>query len=206
MIGSMYSLEAPPTDQEFEELEAFLESSQPEPGMEIDAIDGMLAAIVCGPDQVKPSEWLPAVWNNSLPEYESKDQAAKVMDILMKWYNSVASEIEAGTYHPMMAMWEMEGATEEVEYPEDWCLGFIEGMKFRSAAWESRAKNDRELMDMLEPIASVAEATDEFAQSLLDARVRRRVIRRITDAVIDLRDYWRQQRPPEMRGESSSQD
>jgi hypothetical protein len=55
-------------------------------------------------------------------------------------------------------------------------------------------------MDMLQPIISVAEATDEFAQSLLDQRIRQRLIRRITHAVIDLRDYWRQQRPPEMRG------
>lgn len=197
----MTRYDTPPSDEEFEELEGFLESSEPEPGMPIDAIDGMFACIVCGPDSVKPSEWLPAVWNHTLPEYESKEQATRIMDILMKWYNSVSADINSGTYQPMMAVWEMEGSPEEVEYPEDWCLGFMEGMKFRSAAWESRARNDAELMDMLQPIVSVAEASEETAQSLLDARVRRRMIRRITDAVTDLRDYWRQQRPAEMRGE-----
>jgi len=195
----MSSLYTAPTDEEFEELEGFLESSEPEQGMAIDAIDGMLAAIAVGPDLVNPSEWMPAVWNSTLPEYDSKDQATRIMDILMKWYNSVAADINSGTYQPMMAVWELEGSTEEVEYPEDWCLGFLEGMKFRSAAWETRAKHDVELMDMIQPIAAIAEATDEMANSLLDARVRRRMIRRITDAVIDLRDYWRQQRPPEMR-------
>ena len=195
----MSSLYTAPTDEEFEELEGFLESSEPEQGMAIDAIDGMLAAIAVGPDLVNPSEWMPAVWNHTLPEYDSKEQASRIMEILMKWYNNVASDINSGTYQPMMAVWELEGSTEEVEYPEDWCLGFLEGMKFRSAAWETRAKHDGELMDMIQPIAAIAEATDEMANSLLDARVRRRMIRRITDAVIDLRDYWRQQRPPEMR-------
>ena len=200
----MSTLETPPTDEEFDELEAFLESSEPEQGMAVDAIDGMLAAIACGPDLVNPSEWMPVVWNHTLPEYDSKEQATRIMDLLMKWYGSVSSEINAGTYQPMMAVWEMEGSTEAVEYPEDWCLGFLEGMKFRSTAWETRAKNDAELMDMLQPIASIADANDEMANSLLDARVRRRIIRRITDAVIDLRDYWRQQRPPAMRGTRSS--
>lgn len=202
----MNRFDAPPSDQEFEELEAFLEASEPEQGMAIDAIDGMLAAVVCGPAEVKPSEWLAAVWNHTVPEYADKEQAARVMETLMKWYNNVASDIDAGIYHPMMAVWEVEGSTEEVEYPEDWCLGFMEGMKFHSAAWESRARNDFELMDMLQPIMNVAESTDEFAQSLLDTRVRRRVIRRITDAVIDMRDYWRQQRPPEVRGETPAKD
>ena len=206
VIEAMHVQSGSPTDQELEELEGFLESSQPEEGMALDAIDGMLAAIACGPDTVMPSEWMPAIWNNVMPQYESKAQAERILDILMKWHNSVVSDVNDGTYEPMMAIWEMEGSKEEVEYPEDWCLGFMEGMKFRSTAWESRAKNDNELMDMLEPIASVADASDEYAQSLLDSRVRRRVIRRITDAVFDMRDYWRQQRPIENRGSAPAKD
>lgn len=202
----MQPSDLPPTEEEFDELEAFLESSEPSPGLPMDAIDGMMAAIVCGPDLVMPSEWMPAVWNNSIPEYESKAQAQRIMDILMKWYSSVAAEISSGTYQPMMAVWEVEGSTEDVEYPEDWCLGFMDGMKFRAAAWETRAKNDTELMEMLEPIVNVAESSDDFARSLLDARVRRRVIRRITDAVFDMRDYWRQQRPIENRTNSKSEE
>jgi uncharacterized protein len=193
---------SPPSDQEFDELEAFLESSQPEPGLPIDAIDGMMAAMVCGPDLVKPSEWMPAVWHHTMPEYESQTQAQRILDILMKWFNSVVEDIDAGTYQPMMAIWDVEGSSEAVEYPEDWCLGFLEGMKFRSAAWETRAKNDTELMDMLRPILNAAEASDAFAQSLL---VRRRVIRRISDAVLDIRDYWRQQRPLENRDTAQEQ-
>jgi len=193
---------APPSEEEFDELEAFLESSEPSPGLPMDAVDGMMAAIICGPDLIMPSEWMPAVWSHAMPQYESKAQAQKIMDILMKWYNSVAAEINASTYQPMMAVWEVEGSTEEVEYPEDWCLGFLEGMKFRSTVWETRAKNDAELMEMLDPIVNVAEASDDFARSLLDARVRRRVIRRIADAVLDMRDYWRQQRPLENRNNS----
>ena len=205
VITAMLANDALPTDEEFDDLEAFLDSCQPEPGLPIDAIDGMLAAIICGPDSIMPSEWMPAVWRNTLPEYESKAQAQKIMDTLMKWYNSVAAEITSGTYQPMMAVWEVEGSVEEVEYPEDWCLGFMEGMKFRAAAWEARAKNDAELMEMLESIVTVAESTDDFARSLLDTRVRRRVIRRITDAVIDMRDYWQQQRPIEQRGSAPAE-
>jgi uncharacterized protein len=198
-LGPVLSGEGFPTDHEFDQLEAFLDSSEPSPGLPIDAIDGMLAAIVCGPDMVMPSEWMPAVWQGAVPEYESKAQAQLIMDILMKWYNSVAAEIASGTYQPMMSVWELEDSTEEVENPGDWCNGFIEGMKFRKAAWEARAKNDRELSEMLQPIVDTADSTDEFARSLLDARVRRRVLRRITDAVLDMRDYWQQQRPPEAR-------
>jgi uncharacterized protein len=179
-----------PTEEEFDQLEIFLEESEPHEGMPLDAIDGMFAAVACGPELIMPSEWMPAIWRGHTPEWDSIEDAQGMLDIIMKWYNSVVRAVNAGKYEPMMTVWEDPETEEEVEDPEDWCLGFIEGMKFRSGAWEEQVKADPQLQDMLEPVFLVADADDDFARSLLDARVRRGLIERMIDGVSDIRDYW----------------
>ena len=59
------ALDEPLTDAELDELEGFLASDAvPEDCMDLEMLDGFLAAIVSGPESVQPSEWLPQVWSD----------------------------------------------------------------------------------------------------------------------------------------------
>ena len=74
--------------------------------MPLDAIDGMFAAIACGPGAIMPSEWMPAIWFGHAPEWESLKDAEGMLDIIMKGYNNVVRTVGAGTYEPMLPIWE----------------------------------------------------------------------------------------------------
>ena len=59
------ALDEPLSDAELDELEGFLASDAvPEDCMDLEMLDGFLAAIVSGPESIQPSEWLPQVWSD----------------------------------------------------------------------------------------------------------------------------------------------
>ena len=74
------ALDEPLSDAELDELEGFLASDAvPEDCMDLEMLDGFLAAIVSGPESIQPSEWLPQVWSDggrsATPAYGNSAEA-----------------------------------------------------------------------------------------------------------------------------------
>jgi uncharacterized protein len=183
-----------PTEAELERLDLFLEESQPTEGMPLDAVDGLMAAVACGPGLVMPSVWLPVIWGGQMPEFESQTQAQEIMDLLMKMYNSVVRQINDGTYGPMISDYTNEEG-ETFEVPSDWCHGFIKGMNLRMKLWEKRLKSDEELNDILSPIVHLADPPDDLVDAWATGDTRDELLDALAVAVTDLRDYWREYGP-----------
>src|SRR3954464_6625283 len=83
------ALDEPLTDAELDELEAFLASdSVPQDCMDLEMLDGYLAAVVSGPESMQPSEWLPHVWSeggkSSTPAFSGNDQAQRIMALILR--------------------------------------------------------------------------------------------------------------------------
>ena len=77
------ALDEPLTDTELDDLEGFLASDAvPEDCMDLEMLDGFLAAIVSGPESVQPSEWLPQVWSDggrsATPAYGNSGDAQRI--------------------------------------------------------------------------------------------------------------------------------
>jgi uncharacterized protein len=81
------------TDQiDLEELAEYLNSDvAPEDCMGLSDLDGFLTGIVIGPELVPRSEWLPVIWGDKEPQFESEDQIGKVLGIIMSRYNEIAT-------------------------------------------------------------------------------------------------------------------
>ena len=83
------ALDEPLTDTELDELEGFLASDAvPEDCMDLEMLDGFLAAIVSGPESVQPSEWLPQVWSDggrsATPAYGNSGDAQRIMALILR--------------------------------------------------------------------------------------------------------------------------
>lgn len=81
----------PLTDDEFARLSGFLDTIGPS-AMNIEMLDGYFAALICGPDMVPPSEYLPQIWGKDFG-FESDEQATEIMSLLMRHWNTIATEL-----------------------------------------------------------------------------------------------------------------
>lgn len=183
----------PPTEEELERLEFFLEESEPNPGIPLEGIDGMLAAVACGPEPVEPSEWLTVIWNGRPPAFESDAQAEQILGTLVKIYADIERRLEAGDYGPLVTIWEDETSGEEFEDPEDWCRGFLTGMQLRGEKWSTRMKADPEFDALLEPIVDGADPSDELREAMEDTDTLHDLLDDICQTVSTIREYWQKQ-------------
>lgn len=123
----------PLTDDEFARLAGFLEAIGT-PAMNIETLDGYFAALICGPDMVLPSEYLPQILGEDF-SFDSDDQATEIMGLLMRHWNTIAAELritldEPNVYLPVL----LEGA-DGVAPGNDWAHGFMRGVQTRPASW-----------------------------------------------------------------------
>lgn len=67
----------PLTDDKFARLTAFLDSIG-KSAMNIEMLDGLFVALICGPDTVLPGEYPPQIWGEDF-SFESDGQAAETI-------------------------------------------------------------------------------------------------------------------------------
>ena len=54
----------PLSEADIERLHAFLESGRGGKNcMPIEAVDGLFACLICSPEMIMPSQWMPVVWD-----------------------------------------------------------------------------------------------------------------------------------------------
>ncbi|MGE0315960.1 MAG: UPF0149 family protein [Lautropia sp.] len=130
----------PLTDEEREELDRFLlEVEGVDASMDISMLDGYFAAIVSGPRTILPSEWLRWVWDTERgeegPVYERMEQAQRIMGLLMRHMNDVASTLAEApeAYEPLI----MENPNDGDPIPviDEWCTGFMKGVGLDATGW-----------------------------------------------------------------------
>ena len=63
----------PLTNAEFDKLAEALKRFGDRHAMNLETLDGFFAALICGPDNVLPSEYLPEIWGgDNEPVFETK--------------------------------------------------------------------------------------------------------------------------------------
>ena len=69
-------------DAQIERLSDLLDQrAVPFKGLNLEALDGFLSALVVGPDPVAlPSEWTPIVWGGKPPRWDSEAEAVEVVE------------------------------------------------------------------------------------------------------------------------------
>jgi uncharacterized protein len=179
----MPAIEAPTavdlTDADLDALDALLrERALPHGGLSLEALDGFFSALIIGPDTVLPSEYLPYVWGEAPPEWQSGEQAQDGLTLVMKLWNQIARRVrldpEAAeeAAFPLIALPDdmPDEESEELEsydYPAgaDWAAGFLLGASLRGEAWDERLEQSEELVKDFEDLHALLLEDDEEDES-----------------------------------------
>lgn len=193
-----YGLEA----RELDELHEFLGRRADTGGLMLDAVHGLLTAVVIGPDPISASEWLGHVVDEA-QGFESEEEANRVLALLIRLYNSVVQELEALAYQPIFGEIEIADTEDTELSARGWCEGFAIGVDLRSALWEGRMQQDPELLELLHPVITLAadegvfETSDGEAIEPLNDEDFELALNGVAGAVADVHQYWRN-KPPEL--------
>jgi len=184
---------------DFEVLRDYLDSDRAPPEcMDLSQLDGFLAGIVSGPEPILPSEWLPLVWDNEEPFFDTEAEARSVLGMILRRYNDIADSLDAQppTFAPVF--WEAQDGTPIVE---DWAHGFMQAVALRAEAWEPVLR-DEESAILLIPIGIIASQAvpdldesmrlpeDTLEELLADADMT------VTACAVGLRAFWRERSGP----------
>jgi len=95
----MNDLSTPLTDEECDLLDRFLLErideeadtlDKDEGVLDISELDGLFTALVSGPISTVPSQWLPAVWSDFAPVWESEKEFQEIFSLMIRHMNSIA--------------------------------------------------------------------------------------------------------------------
>lgn len=184
------------TDEELEELEQFLMSdATPEECMDLAMMDGFLTALLIAPNTAMPSQWLPVLWGETEEDemvWDSTEQMQHILNLVMRHYNERALDLQEGVdeYEPLIYEREHEGKT--IPIIDEWCMGFMRGVRMDPEGWSELLDSDRalELVTPMflygteegwEKLEEHPEEADKNHDALAEA---------IGPCVIGIRDYW----------------
>lgn len=124
--------QGPLTEKELNWLEDMLEKYGNEHAVVDTAeLDGMLTALLSGPNDIEPSEWLVAMWGGKkhIPKWSNEREMDRFMTLTFQHLNDIAERLAEfpEQFDPLFGTQEMEG--QEFTVVEDWCYGYLRGRR-----------------------------------------------------------------------------
>ena len=187
-------------EQDFEEIDRLLEALGADDGLRLDGAQGLLTALIVGPQEVGPEDWLPVILGGE-PLGAPSPKLQRLLDLLLRLHDALQRGLDIHSYDPIFAEHESEGDEHSVD-AGGWCEGFSLGVDLNAEIWEQRMQEDRTLLEMLAPIVALGVDDGVFAeirnpdQAPLSERERDIVVAQLASVLIDVRQYW-QEHPPE---------
>ena len=120
----------PLTDAEFERLSAVLGRFDNTRPMNLEQLDGFFAALICGPVNVPPSEYLPVILGDDMvleDTVNAKPVLQDFLSLLMRHWNVIVDTLHSGEVFLPLLLQDENGITRA----NDWANGFLRGMDLR---------------------------------------------------------------------------
>src|SRR3974390_501551 len=197
----------PLTDQEIEELHAFLLAEDgPEHPIDFYTFDGFICAVLSGPKTIMPSEWLRWVWDQEQgeqpPEFTSEKQARRILSLLIGHANVLAFTLihDPQYYEPVFYSHNIEGNS--VPIIDEWCCGYVKGIALDPVGWQPLidARPDWFAVIHLYGTKCGWERLKELVDVHEDRVARHQAfVDRIAPAAGDIHAYWLTHRAPRER-------
>jgi len=144
----------PLTDAELERLSAVLKRFGDKRSMNLEQLDGFLAALICCPDIVPPSEYLSEIWGDDIvleDAFAAKPILEDFLSLLMRHWNAIIDTLNSGEVYLPLLVPDENGFTTA----NDWANGFLRGMELRKEHWADLL-DDEEHSGSLVPIFALA--------------------------------------------------
>jgi len=124
----------PLSEAELDQLSDFLAGLHSPDALTLEGMDGLFSALIAGPQTVLPSEYLPLIWGGELPDenaFASVEDANATLSLIMRHWNSIASELETESVHVPLVLEVETGAVPGRE----WARGFMRGVELDRSGW-----------------------------------------------------------------------
>jgi len=184
----------PLTDEQFDRLEAYLSGHAPA-GVNIEWVDGYFAALICGPDMVMPSEYLPQVLGEEL-DFDDSEQASDIMGLLMQHWNAIASELLRTLSEPHVYLPVLLEDADGVAHANDWAKGFMRGVQMRPESWRELLHSEEHGGAVI-PIMALAHEDDpdpSMRPLFMDREKRQEVVTMMVAGLTTIYRHFEQQR------------
>jgi len=133
-------LSIPLNDDELDRLDDFLYNHNPEDAMSTAEMDGFFCALICGPESIPPSEYLPYVYgsrHSSGIGFKNLEEAQEIMTLITRHWNTVASALSQDLLYPGM----MDSYEDGKMAGQQWAMGFGQGIDLREEGWKKLMKD-----------------------------------------------------------------
>ena len=148
----------PLTDAELERLGSILERFGDKQAMNLEQIDGFLSALICCPDLVPPSEYLPKIWGGDIvleEGFAAQPMLKDCLSLIMRHWNAIVDTLQSGEVYLPLLLEDENG----ISHANDWANGFMRGMELGKEDW-AELVNDLEHGGSLVPIFTLAHEHD----------------------------------------------
>lgn len=177
------------SDDEFDALEEILTSEiVPADCMNLEMLDGYLAAVIVAPTALAADAWMPAVWSADEEEasFASGSGMQQAIRLVLGYYNELVTTIGAEEgWEPFCYA---GSSADDMAVGEEWIEGFMQGLELWPADWADHVPHhDAEAVtEALEALVRPWEnADDETADS-----VRLQWLSEARDAIVEIRSRW----------------
>jgi Uncharacterised protein family (UPF0149) len=109
----------PLTDAEFERLSGILGRFDNKQPMNLEQLDGFLAALICGPEIVRPSEYLPVIYGSDMvleDSFGSQSVLQDFLSLIMRHWNVIADTLHSGDVFLPLLLEDENG----ISHANDW--------------------------------------------------------------------------------------
>jgi uncharacterized protein len=127
------TIHQPLSDDELERLGEFLHDIRAR-ARNTESLDGYFAALICGPDIVLPSEYLPGIWGEDF-SFESDNQATEIVGLLMRHWNTISAELLRTLKEPHVYLPVLLEDDDGIAHGNDWARSFMRGVQARPGSW-----------------------------------------------------------------------
>jgi uncharacterized protein len=145
--------------EELLELSRLLDALPSAQAMNVAMVDGLFAALVAGPEEVLPSEYLPLIGGvaeeDGLTALGDIEDAKALVHLLTRLWDSIANALEAGLERNSVYLPNFDIDARGRVSGNQWANGFLRGLRLRSESWSILLNDSREVHLMV-PIFTLA--------------------------------------------------
>jgi uncharacterized protein len=193
----------------YKKMQAMI-SINPDMKLSVEYINGYLASILCAPDMIVPSRWLPLLLGdeNEIGNFKEIDEAQQFIGLLMDLYNDIAKSIMDKTFEPVFSL---EKISIEPDTSQSWCKGFLLGLNH----WSDDFAADETTRSLIMPMLILADSKifidsmDDEIKNTFDAakieQLGKESLESIQENVVRLR-YYNQKNLTNISGKTGRND
>jgi uncharacterized protein len=124
----------PLTDTDFESLANVLQRFGGKGAMNIEQLDGYLAAIVCHPADIPKTEYLSEIWGDQMineERFAAQPMLQDFLSLVSRHKDAIAHTLQSRDPFTPVLLADSDG----VFRANEWAYGFVRGMKLRKDDW-----------------------------------------------------------------------